>query len=100
MTPKIIKKLTTDQLLTLWEMTTGLNGENIPAIREWLLWEIQGRNPEGFNDYLKLVNPDDKMLRYYIETNRLCFSCRCLSGDCGGIRPEDGTSCIYYIQKN
>ena len=99
MIPETIKKMTTDQLLNLWEMTTSLNNENIPAIREWLLCEIQGRNPGGFNSYLKLENPDDRLLRYYIETNRLCLSCSCLGGDCGGIRPEDGKTCFYYSRK-
>jgi hypothetical protein len=99
MTPVIIKKLSTEQLLTLWEMTTDIDDKNIPAIRKWLLCEIQGRNPEGFNSYLKFENPDDRLLRYYITTNRLCLSCRFLGGDCGGITPEAGETCFYYSRK-
>ncbi|MCI8442972.1 MAG: hypothetical protein HFG27_10630 [Provencibacterium sp.] len=50
MTPKIIKKLSTDQLLTLWEMTTDIDDKNIPDVRGWLMDEMERRNPESFND--------------------------------------------------
>ena len=100
MTPKIIKKLSTDQLLTLWEMTTDIEDKSIPDVRGWLMDEMKRRNPEGFNDWLNLEIPNDEMLRYYMQTNRLCLSCRCLGGDCGGITPEAGTGCVYYIKRN
>ena len=50
MTPKIIKKLSTDQLLTLWEMTTDIEDKSIPDVRGWLMDEMERRNPESFND--------------------------------------------------
>ena len=99
MRPDEVRKLSTQDLLTIWELTEGKQEAAIATVRAWLLEEIQARNPEGFNSYLKLENPDDRLLRYYIETNRLCLSCSCLGGDCGGIRPEDGKTCFYYSRK-
>ena len=100
MTPQIIQSLSNEQLLDIWEATGGKKGLEISIVRGWLMDELERRNPEGFDDWLNLEIPNDEMLRYYMQTNRLCLSCRCLGGDCGGITPEAGTGCVYYIKRN
>lgn len=43
-----LKHYSTERLLDLWEMTTTNSDHNIPAVRGWLMDEIERRFPEAF----------------------------------------------------
>lgn len=65
-TPKKLRTLTDDQLLTAWEFTERLEDPQCPTIRGWLMDEIERRYPEGFNAWLDQDAPEDIQLRKYI----------------------------------
>ena len=67
-TSDMIRKMSTDQLLDLWEMTENSNDAGIPTVRGWLMAELEGRNPDGFDAWLSQEAPEDKDLRQYITT--------------------------------
>lgn len=64
--PKKLRTLTDDQLLTAWESTEHLEDPQCPTIRGWLMDEIERRYPEGFNAWLDQDAPEDSQLRKYI----------------------------------
>ena len=64
--PKTLRTLTDDQLLTAWESTEHLEDPQCPTIRGWLMDEIERRYPEGFNAWLDQDAPEDSQLRKYI----------------------------------
>ena len=47
-----LKHYSTERLLDLWEMTTTNSDHNIPAVRGWLMDEIERRFPEAFEKWL------------------------------------------------
>lgn len=62
----MISKLSLEELLTQWELTSVMNDENIPAVRGWLMDELEKRNPEGFNAWLDSDLAEDNELRNYM----------------------------------
>ena len=64
--PKKLRTLTDEQLLTAWEFTEHLEDPQCPTIRGWLMDEIERRYPEGFNAWLDQDAPEDSQLRKYI----------------------------------
>lgn len=64
--PKRLRTLTDDQLLTAWESTEHLKDPQCPAIRGWLMDEIERRYPVDFNAWLDQDAPEDSQLRKYI----------------------------------
>ena len=62
----LISKLSLEELLAQWELTSVTNDENIPTVRGWLMDELEKRNPEGFNAWLESDLAEDSELRNYI----------------------------------
>lgn len=50
-----LKHYSTERLLDLWEMTTTNSDHNIPAVRGWLMDEIERRFPEAFEKWLDIM---------------------------------------------
>ena len=61
-----LKKSSLEKLLDLWDLTTALNGPQVPTVRGWLMDEISRRNPDGFDAWLDLDAPEDQDLRRYV----------------------------------
>ena len=61
-----LKKSSLAKLLDLWELTTALNGPQVPTVRGWLMDEIERRNPDGFDAWLDQDSPEDQDLRRYV----------------------------------
>lgn len=66
MTPEILRTMTLEKLVTLFEMTTDLNDENTPTVRGWLMEAIEQKNPEGFDKWLDSEACEDSELRNYV----------------------------------
>ena len=49
-----LKHYSTERLLDLWEMTTTNSDHNIPAVRGWLMDEIERRFPEAFEKWMAM----------------------------------------------
>ena len=67
MTKEILKTMSLERLVELFESTT--EGEiDVPTatVRGWLMDEIESRNPEGFDKWLDLEEPEDSELRKYV----------------------------------
>ena len=62
----MISKLSLEELLTQWELTSVINDENIPMVRGWLMEELEKRNPDGFNAWLESELAEDSELRNYM----------------------------------
>lgn len=62
----IIARLTIEELINQWELTTNCEDENIYRVRGWLMDEIEKRSPEGFNSWLESEYPADEELRTYV----------------------------------
>ena len=62
----MISKLSLEELLTQWELTSVINDENIPMVRGWLMEELEKRNPDGFNTWLESELAEDSELRNYM----------------------------------
>ncbi len=62
----MIGKLSLEDLLTQWELTSVVNDENIPTVRGWLMEELEKRNPDGFNAWLDSDLAEDNDLRNYM----------------------------------
>lgn len=62
----ILKKMSLEQLLDQWELTTNMNDENIPIVRGWLMDELESRNPEAFDRWLDSEDLEDSELRKYM----------------------------------
>lgn len=62
---ELIAKLSTENLLSQWELTTNCNDVNIPTVRGWLMDELEKRNPEAFNEWLD-KDAEDEALREYM----------------------------------
>lgn len=65
-----LKHYSTERLLDLWEMTTTNSDHNIPAVRGWLMDEIERRFPEAFEKWLD-GDAEDSELRKYIENKEV-----------------------------
>lgn len=63
---EMISKLSLEELLTQWELTSVINDKDIPTVRGWLMDELEKRNPEGFNTWLENESAEDSELRNYI----------------------------------
>lgn len=61
-----LKNFSLEKLLDLWDLTTALNGPQVPTARGWLMDEISRRNPDGFDAWLDLDAPEDQDLRRYV----------------------------------
>lgn len=99
MRPDEVKRLSTQDLLTIWELTEGKQEAAIATVRTWLLEEMEARNPTGFHEWRKLKTPTDTELRWYMEINPHCFSCLHKGGDCGGRGFQPPETCRYYKKR-
>lgn len=61
---ELISKLSLNQLLDQWELTSVINDENIPTVRGWLMDELEKRNPEAFDKWLDSYTEDDQLRKY------------------------------------
>jgi len=62
----MISKLSLEELLTQWELTSEIKNENIPTVRGWLMDELEKRNPEGYEAWLDSELAEDSELRNYM----------------------------------
>jgi hypothetical protein len=62
---EIISNQFLGDLLDEWELTSKMNGPEIPMIRGWLMDEFEKRNPEAFNEWLD-SDAEDSDLRDYM----------------------------------
>lgn len=83
-----MKKLSTSQLLDVWQMTTNCNEPEIPLIRGWLMDEIERREPERFETWLELDEPNDNDLRAVLDAPYSCLNCERLCNGCAGLEPS------------
>ena len=65
----LIKGASTEQLIDLWEMTEGIEGQQGAIIRGWIMDEIELRHPAEFNAWLD-GDCEDSELRSYILGGR------------------------------
>lgn len=65
-----LKHYSTERLLYLWEMTTTNSDHNIPAVRGWLMDEIERRFPEAFEKWLD-SDAEDGALRKFIKNEEV-----------------------------
>lgn len=63
---ELMANQTLADLLDEWELTSKMEGEEVPTLRGWLMNEIESRNPEAFNAWLDQDEPEDKDLREYM----------------------------------
>lgn len=61
-----LQKMSTEQLLDLFELTTDINDVNISTVRGWLMDEIERRFPEKFVAWLVSNECEDENLRKFI----------------------------------
>ena len=62
MNAKLIKSLSTQQLISVFIDTSNNNDSFIPEVRGWLMDELETRNPEAFDKWLSLDEPSDEDL--------------------------------------
>ena len=63
---EMLKKMSLEKLVELFELTTDNNDINIPTVRGWLMDEISNRNHKGFEDWLDSEYAFDHELRNYV----------------------------------
>ncbi len=63
---ELLRNMSLEKLVEIFELTSNMNDENIPTVRGWLMEEIEKRNPEGFGRWLDDDCPDDSRLRKYV----------------------------------
>ena len=61
-----LKNSSLAKLLDLWELTTALNGPQVPTVRGWLMDEIERRNPDGFDAWMDQDAAEDQDLRRFV----------------------------------
>ena len=60
---RIVAGRSTEQLVTMFEMTETMDGENIPTVRGWIMDELEHRDPEAFDKWLDSM--EDSPRRFY-----------------------------------
>ena len=63
---ELISKLSLEQLLDEWELTSVINDSHIPTVRGWLMDELEKRNPEAFDKWLDSYTSDEDLRAYMI----------------------------------
>lgn len=63
---KNLEGRTLEQLVDMFEETAKIDEDGIYDVRDWLMDEIEKRNPKGFDEWLDLEEPEDKELRKYV----------------------------------
>ena len=89
-----IDSLSTNQILRVWEWTTEAKNEQVPTIREYLMNELERRNPSGFNAWLEQDAPKDMDLRLYMCVNPVCLNCKHWQFECTGTNEWVYTGCV------
>ena len=62
----MLSNATLGDLLDEWELTTNINNSGIFTVREWLMDELESRNPEAFNAWLDQDDATDESLREFM----------------------------------
>lgn len=60
----LIAGLTTSQLLDQWESTSDIADPNIPAVRGWLMDELEKRFPEQFDAWMDSDCRDEDLRKF------------------------------------
>lgn len=60
----IVANAQLSDLLDEWELTTNMKGLEVAKVREWLLDELESRNPEAFNEWLDGEALDETLREY------------------------------------
>lgn len=81
------------QLLELWEETTTNNSPCIPTVRDWLMDELEKREPDRFNKWLDADAPEDDDLRRFMTANKMCLTCTRFCRDCKGTKETVWSGC-------
>lgn len=63
---KNLEGRTLEQLVDMFEETAKIDEDGIYDVRDWLMDEIEKRNPKGFDEWLDLEEPEDKELRKHV----------------------------------
>lgn len=60
---RMVAGRSTEQLVTMFEMTETTDVENIPTVRRWIMDELERRDPEAFDKWLDSM--EDSPRRFY-----------------------------------
>lgn len=60
---RMVAGRSTEQLVTMFEMTETMDGENIPTVRGWIMDELERRDPEAFDKWLDSM--EDSPRKFY-----------------------------------
>lgn len=60
---RIVAGRSTEQLVTMFEMTETMDGENITTVRGWIMDELERRDPEAFDKWLDSM--EDSPRKFY-----------------------------------
>lgn len=60
---RIVAGRSTEQLVTMFEMTETMDGENIITVRGWIMDELERRDPEAFDKWLDSM--EDSPRKFY-----------------------------------
>ena len=93
-----LRELTLNQLLRAWESTEYLNTPETPAVRGWIMNEINRREPLRFDAWLNQEAPEDKDLRHFVECNSMCLNCTKWRNGCGGKTAQFYTGCVFKVK--
>ena len=63
---EILKNRTLEELVNDFEATTDNNDPSIYEVREWLMKEIERRNPEGYNKWLDDFREDSELRNFVL----------------------------------
>ena len=60
---RMVAGRSTEQLVTMFEMTETMDGENITTVRGWIMDELERRDPEAFDKWLDSM--EDSPRKFY-----------------------------------
>ena len=63
---EILKSRTLEELVNDFEATTDNNDSSIYEVREWLMKEIERRNPEGYDKWLDDFREDNELRNFVL----------------------------------
>ena len=63
---EILKNRTLEELVSDFETTTDNNEPSIFEVREWLMKEIERRNPKGYDEWLDDFREDNELRNFVL----------------------------------
>lgn len=65
-----LRKLTDEQLVDAWELTTTSNDEDVYTVRGWLMKEFERRHPKQWNAWFETEALDETLREYILGGNK------------------------------